>query len=334
MKYLITLKPLEPYFFGSNLTFGKLGDKDNGSYIAKSNYFPQQSTFLGLFRKIIIEEVKDYEKAIKLVGGSKFFIKSRDDEKLNFGAIKEISNLFIKKDKEFYIPLRDIFSFKIEKDEEYLIKEYKTKGKNRKLEPYKSKNEKNIKLFNFILDKSFDLKEAFKEVEMVGNSKKEKDNAFFKKIAIDMCECFSFAYIVEFNNRYEFELEKLDNKIVNFGGDRSKFLLNIKKDFELEDFTYALKKKLDEITDKEYIYLLSDSYININIKKHCDFAITKEKPFRYLSKSKKNRYLKSKQFYFYEGGGFFLDYDKKLEESLNKSYLQQIGYNKFITRKD
>jgi len=331
MKYLITLKPLEPYFFGSDLTFGKLGSKESGSYIAKSNYFPQQSTFLGALRNTIMNEVKNnYDEAKKLIGGSKFFIRSRDDEKFDFGAIKEISNLFIEKDKNFYLPLKDIFSFKIEKDEEYIIKEYKPKEK--KLQFYTAKEEKSIKLFRLDFKEDLELSDVFTEIELVGNSKKEKENAFFKKIAIRMEDDFRFAYRVEFES--DFDLEKLDNKIIYFGGDRSKFLLNIKKDFHLEDFTATLREKLNQISDKNYIYLLNDSYINLNIKKHCDFAITHEIPFRYISKSKKNHHLKSKQFYFYEKGGFFLDYDEELLKAIDKKYLQQIGYNKFITRKE
>jgi CRISPR-associated protein Cmr3 len=51
MRYLITLKPLEPFMFGGDQTFGALGDKEAGSYLVKSRMFPQQTAVLGMLRK-------------------------------------------------------------------------------------------------------------------------------------------------------------------------------------------------------------------------------------------------------------------------------------------
>jgi len=51
MRYKITLKPLEPFLFGGDNTFGKIGDKENGTYLVKSRQFPQQSAILGMLKK-------------------------------------------------------------------------------------------------------------------------------------------------------------------------------------------------------------------------------------------------------------------------------------------
>ncbi len=57
MKYLITLTPLEPFFFGGNITFGKFKDKEKSTYLVKSRYFPQQTALLGVIRKeMLIQE--------------------------------------------------------------------------------------------------------------------------------------------------------------------------------------------------------------------------------------------------------------------------------------
>ena len=187
-RYKITLKPLEPYFFGGDLTFGKVGSKTNGSYIAKSTYFPQQSAFLGLLRKEIVECLQDYEKAKQTVGGSKFFIKSKDDTKLDFGAIRDITPLFVQQSKELFLPLQDVFAYKITKENNNFL-----------VGGFEPKKGVLTKLFSITSDTKLSLDKVFEEKTMVGNSKKEKDNAFFKKIAIQMSECCSFVYFVEFD---------------------------------------------------------------------------------------------------------------------------------------
>jgi CRISPR-associated protein Cmr3 len=56
MKFKITLTPLEPFIFGGDNTFGKLGDKDGGTYLVKSRQFPQQSAILGMIKKQIMTQ--------------------------------------------------------------------------------------------------------------------------------------------------------------------------------------------------------------------------------------------------------------------------------------
>ncbi len=321
-RYKITLKPLEPYFFGGDLTFGKVGSKTNGSYIAKSTYFPQQSAFLGLLRKEIVECLQDYEKAKQIVGGSKFFIKSKDDTKLDFGAIRDITPLFVQQSKELFLPLQDVFAYKITKENNNFL-----------VGGFEPKKGVLTKLFSITSDTKLSLDKVFEEKTMVGNSKKEKDNAFFKKIAIQMSECCSFVYFVEFEDM-DFDLERLNSRVVFWGADRSKFLLQITEENKPQNYHKAIEEKLKEITSSDAILLLSDSYLKINIHKHCEFAITDEIPFRYISKSKNNPHLKSKQFYLYSKGSVFINPDERLKEKLNKPYLQHIGYNKFITKEE
>ena len=56
MNYKVTLTPLEPYLFGGDNTFGKIGDKENGTYLVKSRQFPQQSAILGMLKKEIMTQ--------------------------------------------------------------------------------------------------------------------------------------------------------------------------------------------------------------------------------------------------------------------------------------
>ena len=86
MRYTVILEPLAPFFFGGERTFGKRGDERNGSYLARSEYFPQQSALLGMLRRELMiqhglltrkirgEWGSEPHKAAakKLVGGEKF----------------------------------------------------------------------------------------------------------------------------------------------------------------------------------------------------------------------------------------------------------------------
>ena len=99
MKYLVTLSPLEPFLFGGDNTFGKLGDEINDTYLVKSRQFPQQSAILGMLKKEIMTqnnlltrqlkgewvEPKNKQKAENLVGVEKFDIFSKSIQ--NFGKI-------------------------------------------------------------------------------------------------------------------------------------------------------------------------------------------------------------------------------------------------------
>jgi CRISPR-associated protein Cmr3 len=49
MKYLVRLKPLDPFFFGGNRTFSTY-------YIARSERFPQQTHLLGMIRRVLLEK--------------------------------------------------------------------------------------------------------------------------------------------------------------------------------------------------------------------------------------------------------------------------------------
>ena len=120
-RYLIYFKPLTPYFFGGEQTFG---DGENVNYFAKSNVFPQQTTILGTLRKEVLiqkglfkENFSDYtdDKKIRmneLIGNQSYNIKSP----FKFGVIKSISPLFIaESDNTYYINIPKDFglNFKI-----------------------------------------------------------------------------------------------------------------------------------------------------------------------------------------------------------------------------
>jgi CRISPR-associated protein Cmr3 len=314
-KYLITLKPLEPYLFGGDTTFGEFGDEKNSSYLVHSRKFPQQSAILGMLKKEIMTQAglltkkvrgewvdsKDKQKASQLVGSEKFDIFSTS--KQDFGAIKEVSPVFLLQNQSRYIKKADIDSHPYN---------------DGKLENFDAKNDIHD---NFILLDTNDTKKSsdiFESVEQIGNSKQDKENSLFKKTSYTLKDDFKFAFYLEC--AYE-----LSNSIVYLGADRSAFKLEVKEDNSCLDYE-----------DKNgYLTLLSDSYITVDLKENCEFAITSELSYKQLTNSfsgNKRTFSKSEKIYLYEKGSVIINPSQTLIDNLNNKNLQQIGYNKYTQK--
>ncbi|HIP59379.1 MAG TPA: hypothetical protein EYH01_03005 [Campylobacterales bacterium] len=323
MRYKILLKPLEPFFFGGEQTFGKLGDKESGSYIAVSKYFPNQTALLGMFKKEILknegllsrkirgewvnEDKK--QKAKEIVGDEKFSFEK--NEFLNYGKIHKLEPLFLQKGNEEYFAIKDIFKFQIDLNPPLL------KG-------YKAKTGVELKFFNADFSKSFGFDDIFEKKVQVGNKKKTKDDAFFKKISFMLKEDCAFGFCVEVDD--ELSLKGLDNSIVYLGADRGKFLMKVEENPKIEELKLP-KEKFD------YILLLSDSYIDLPLRDNCDFAITSETSLAFLKNefiNGKRKFKKSRNYYFYERGSIIINPDKKLIEAIESfKNLVQVGCNRY-----
>ena len=110
-KYLVTLKPVDKFFFGGDMTFkvekpsktkeeDRSSDERFSSYIIKSNTFPQQTSLLGMLRFLLLSN-SDYFADGKIINtdgasaliGSKSFEVS--DESGTFGCIDELGACFL-----------------------------------------------------------------------------------------------------------------------------------------------------------------------------------------------------------------------------------------------
>jgi CRISPR-associated protein Cmr3 len=313
MKYLVTLKPLEPFLFGGTQTFGTLGDKEAGSYLVTSRQFPQQTAVLGMLRKELMtqaglltrkrrgEWVDKHKKvdAINLVGYEKFSM--REKELQDFGMIEKLSPIFLMQRGKRYLKKVDIDSHHYE--------DGVLKGYNPKENIYD----------NFVpveLDAGRKLKseDIFKEINQTGNKKGGEDNSLFKKTSYILKDGFTFAFYIELDTA-------LKSAMVSLGADRSAFMMDVKED----------NATLDYADPKGYLTLLSDALIQVDIKSNCDFAITSELSHRNLKSKKsalqKNTFEKSETVYLYEKGSVFINPSEPLLADLNQENLQQIGYN-------
>ena len=311
MRYLIKLKPLTPFLFGGDTTFGKLGDKDEGTYLVKSRYFPQQTAILGMIRREIMiqtsllkrkirgEWVDNYDKkrAKELVGFEKFDITQ--SKKQDFGVLKEIGAIFL-----------------MNKDNSY-IKKVAVDGLKYSdgiLEGYNPKEDIYDNFISLETEETLSRKDIFLEIEQTGNKKGGEENSLFKKTSLLLKDEFVFAFYME--SSY-----KLSNSIIKLGADGSSFAMEV----------IETEKRLEYKDSGGYLTLLSDAYIDISLKESCDFAITNEISFENLQNkkhsSRHNRFQKSQKLYLYEKGSIFLNPTQKLIDNLNNKNLQQIGYN-------
>lgn len=317
MRYLVTLKPLEPFMFGGNQTFGALGDKEAGSYLVNSRQFPQQTALLGMVKKELMtqaglltrkrrgEWVDEHKKidAVNLVGKEKLNMFSSKLQDL--GVITSISPIFLMQNGQRYLKKVDIDSFP------YV---------DGKLENYDPKKDIYDNFVSLDGAKNISSEAIFKAVEQTGNKKGGKENSLFKKTSYLLKGGFTFAFYLDVET-------ELKSSMVTFGADRSSFMMQVEETTQTLDYN-----------DKNgYLTLLSDAYITLDIKEHSAFAITSEISHRNLTNKKhvkkENTFAKSETLYLYEKGSVFIQsLDKPLDkiiENLNNKNLQQVGYNIF-----
>ena len=310
MKYLVTLSPLEPFLFGGDNTFGKLGDEINGTYLVKSRQFPQQSAILGMLKKEIMTqnnlltrqlkgewvEPKNKQKAENLVGVEKFDIFSKSIQ--NFGKIKNISPMFFIKNDEIFIKKVDIDSFDFE---DGVLKGYKTK-----IDIYDN-------FINIATNEKLTSDKIFKPIEKTANKKGGEENSLFKKTSYLLNDNFKFAFYLDCDC-------DLKNSIITLGADRSSFKMEVKEDNST--LNYEDKK----------------AYLTLSLKDNCDFAISSEISYQNLQNQKHafkhNEFKKSDKVYLYEKGSVIINPSQALIDDLNNKNLQQIGYNIFTKGKN
>lgn len=317
MRYLITLKPLEPYMFGGDQTFGALGDKEAGSYIAHSRKYPQQTALLGMLRKEIMTQAgvltrkrkgewvdkPRHAKAVELVGDTPFDMRARSLPDL--GAIEMIGPIFLYKEGKAVIPKADIDSYPYEAGED--TRSGKLKGYHAKIDIYD----------NYIAtdgSRKYKASEIFLPYEQTGNKKGAEENSLFKKIGYKLADGFLFAFHID--SSYPIE-----SAMVALGADGSRFWMDVLEDTSSLEYTDA----------NGYLTLMSDAYITVDIREHTRFAITREISHRNLISKKSIRqkypFGKSETLYLYEKGSVFIEPDEILKENLNNKNLQKIGYN-------
>ena len=342
--YLITLKPLEPFFFGGEYTFGADDSRAESSrYSAISTQFPQQTAILGMIRKTMLIQngnltmhrkgewvnsngdknfSQNYEDAKEITGVDAFSYEDRAD----LGTIKSLSPLFIKDDDEYFIANAKDYEFE-KKEIEGHISLGKGVQKAFIFDGYDAKesnhyeyisNQKKLKNFS----------DFFDEVETVGIKKSKngetQEDAFFRKKSYIPKDKALFAFIATFSKALEW-----DSALISLGADQSSFMLNITK---TEDDFNVLFDKTHKAKKYSRTILASETLLSDEAYKSCEFVLGERKVYRQLIDSRKGK--KSKRYYLLERGSVLYTQDiEKLETLLNQEHLQNIGINHYFTIK-
>ncbi|WP_066506981.1 type III-B CRISPR module-associated Cmr3 family protein [Abyssisolibacter fermentans] len=375
-RYRITLKPIGSFFFSSEKSFKYIGDEEeNINYFSRSNRFPQQTSILGMMRKEILKikelysEDWNYSKKVeevnKYIGKSGFSITKNND----FGVIKEISPVFIKRGQDILMNIPKDYNNDYA---EYMPFEFglKVKDINGKeiniLSNFIAKNYNENYFLNLTNGNIIDKDAVFTEDTQIGitrdNEGKTKENAFYKIIKYRLESekkdknmlINYFVLDAEIDNCIKIDDDYTN--IVSLGGEKSLFNIKIEKiDDRIENIVENhLKKIHDNIVNDNYlnsrkynykVICISDVYTDKELLENNDYAIREYCDFRYRvesnNKINKNNYKKGfasygSRFSFIERGSVI--FTNNVENILNKinshKNLCKIGYNKVVVIKE
>lgn len=341
------LKPLSPFFFGGEQTFG--ADKERKEimrYRAESTLFPQQSALLGMLRKTLLidsglmtlhrngewVDAKEYDanrrskydEAKKLVGSDAFSFE-RD---FDMGAISSLSPLFIQKDG------RD---FTLEPIDSVAVP---TKVKSR-MKLSNSKTTEGIFFENYdpkvVITQKFisndgttkTQQEIFQEVESVGIQKstegETKEDKFFMKQSYQLKDNALFVAIVELSK--DVELKKC---IVSLGADQSPFMLTLEEcdvDY-LDRFSSIVKPK-----PIPRVVALSDMLLSKEAYEKSLFVWGSRQIQRTIERdeSRYSKIKKSHRYYILSRGSVIYSEDTEtLKGLLDIAHLKNIGLNHYL----
>ncbi len=342
-RYLIKLKPLEPFFFGGEFTFGADDTRKNETsrYSATSTEFPQQTALLGMLRKMLLIEhghltmhkkgewvdsiggkkvkSQNYANASALVGNEAFSY----ERAINLGIISSISPIFIASNSDYFCAnakdndfvkkeIEGHFSFGNGAEKAFVFEGFDAKKSETKAFISTRKSLKNYSDF-------------FKAVESVGikkaKDKQSNEDGFFRKRSYYPKEHTnaSFCFLLELTQPLE-----ITKRVVTLGADQSSFALEVKS------FTQSYSELFGGVqSSKPYsrVVLNSQTLLGEEAYELCSFILGERKSYRQL---KGNRGKKSKRYYLLEKGSvLFSDKLDELETALNQAHLQTIGINNY-----
>lgn len=314
--YFIKLTPLHHFFFGGENKFEIEG---TANYLVKSNYYPQQTSLLGLTRYLLLQSGSTKLDA-DLIGQTGFRM-----EKLRYGIIESLSPVLLYKEDVAYYSLPLSYGKKVEllsdsengeadtynvhiqifgngdkyprnysyKDEykycsnDWLISE------DGRLQPKLYTEEENEKKGFFIPHEQVGILKNYQGVT--------KESGFYKMTAYRMApDCYFGFYLTLSESNPQFEVGK--KHLTTLGGEQSKFILEVEERAapEIQFLTENVATPFDAGLSRDQLHkiaLISDAYVDMNkLRQIAGFVIGKTKNFRFLKTTveTKNHYRLSK----------------------------------------
>lgn len=340
MKYIIKLKPLAPYFFGGEVTFG---DGSNQNYLVKSNLLPQQSALLGLMRYEVLRRhnLLSYSadkktKVGELIGSNGFSLGG--DEDYNFGVIESISPIFITDGNHYYTPMPMDFQNLVTFESNSINKCSYDGTSEKPLPKIKDFSWKTFDSYCYWVsnnDEAVEIDKIFHENEQVGitknNTNDNKEKAFFKQTLISLDEKYQFVFTVEIDDD-EFNKipESGESIILPFGGNRSMFQMTINKinyDFDWRHIFRGLHRS-------DRLLALGDAYLTNDERNACQFIWGMNTPLRY-TRAENNGHnwcepKKSQLFHLQSRGSVIFADKEQLNNIKSESNFNKVGLNLFV----
>lgn len=355
--YKMTLKPLEPFFFGGEYTFGadesrikKIKNKEKqdkaravSRYSATSTQFPQQTALLGMLRKTLLiqngnltmhkkgewvdsrgrgKQDDNYDKAKALVGTEAFSY----ERGIDLSIIESISPLFVDDEGEYFVANA--------KDEPYELKQIEGdisfgagQEKAFVLDEFNAKKSSVVEFISHQSQKNYS--DFFEEVPSVGIKKskdgKAEEDAFFRKKSYYPKDSACFSFVVTFSQ----EVNWKKKSIVSLGADQSGFKLEIEKTKDNFDDLFS---GIHKAKKHSRIVLTSETILSREAYELCYFVLGSRKSYRQLTDARIGK--KSKRYYLLEKGSvLFAEEIEKLEMLLDQKHLQSVGINRYFTIK-
>lgn len=335
-RYLVTLKPVDKFFFGSDMTFEIPGNDNHNrmfkSYIIESSMFPQQTSLLGMMRFLLLRKspyfkdgmISDKSKASKLIGGHSFQVNNHDD----YGKILSLTGCFIhdRHNNLDYSFAPFTHKFKLQNTEKtgYVngikinipdILEYEAK---KGYDKYLLSREGEKKIDDiFVADRRIGINRNI-------NTGQTEDSALFKQISYRFYDFdkdngnriadYCFAFYVDVDD-IDLTSSEYNGEVVSVGADNSQFVINFEKD---------IVDNRPTVKHDNAIVLQSPAYLSRNTLSHCSFFVTQTIPFRFLETSvdKTDDYTiysktlkRSNKYELYAPGSIFFF---SSEENMNK----------------
>lgn len=341
-RYIITLKPIDKFFFGGDMTFSvgnNPQDKYNreySSYIIESAQFPQQTSLLGMMRFLLLRNdtdcfdgvrITDIAKAAELIGEAGF------GQGRTYGKIKSLGHCFIRdcmESKDYHFAPYDSDYAVHAAEDTCLVNGRKVclhkmdgfsskKGYRKYLECGSEKKE--VASF-FVKDRRIGINRDIK-------TGKTEDAALFKQVSYRFSDSrYAFAFLAE----TDVDILPYDGQVVSVGADNSQFIIGI---------SGAPKDVEDGGADCK-VRLLSPARILSKDMEKVAFCMTEVMPFRYLcstihTKSYNvlhGKMSRSERIEMYAPGSVFYfssEADADAFRNALKSYedFRRIGYNEY-----
>lgn len=338
MNYLVKIRPLEPYFLGTEQGFAdsNMQTSKKISYIATSASVPAQTTVLGALRYLVLTaggaakadfsyDAEEKQRMARLIGKESFSFSA--ETKQDFGMIRALSPVFVVHGEQFLVPTPGCLVWDKEGNPRELAmgSELETSFGNI---PLPAPDAYNAKLG--FCGGWYNLSTGQVEQDIFSSSFhtcNSSQDAFFKKEFYRMKEGCCFAVLLELEDGFsmpEFMVGKMGR---GFSAFRFEFEPWEAQDRRVEEILTEQVQKAFRNLNGTWFYALSDCLPKGNVPAKC-FCVVNKKAVRNIQtrlEEKGKAELSACQVNLIQSGSVF--YGKAPELRENGTH---IGYNQIV----